>query len=359
MACEVWLTGFEPFGEHTVNVSQQVAEALDGFADVVGLGDSPGPYRAETRESSVVVRSTILTVDEVGSGVIASRLESENGLDIEKMEMPEAVVHLGLAENAEWIRVEEVAVNRLDFRIADNSGRQVSDAQIHRDAPARLHTTSPHNLVLAECAGDDRIRRSDDAGEFVCNETYFRTLHSVETNRLKDKFQRALPVIFVHLPPTSAISLDDQIELVRRIIALVVQRPSMEVVGGLLRNDENRLLAARRSPEEYMGGYWEFPGGKVEPGESKAEALAREYFEEFGWRVKPLRICEEYSHTWPEMTVQLTFFLCEPEGELPPAVMTSHDECRWLQESELMGIEWLPPDVEFVERIQEKGVANL
>ena len=359
MACEVWLTGFEPFGEHTVNVSQQVAEALDGFADVVGLGDSPGPYRAETRESSVVVRSTILTVDEIGAGAIASRLESENGLDSEKTEIPEAVVHLGLAENAEWIRVEEVAVNRLDFRIADNSGRQVSDAQIHRDAPARLHTTSPHNLVLAECAGDDRIRRSDDAGEFVCNEAYFRTLHCVETNGLKDKFQRALPVIFVHLPPTSAIPLDDQIELVRRIIALVVQRPSIEVVGGLLRNDENRLLAARRSPEEYMGGYWEFPGGKVEPGESKAEALAREYFEEFGWRVKPLRICEEYSHTWPEMTVQLTFFLCEPEGELPPAVMTSHDECRWLQESELMGIEWLPPDVEFVERIQEKGVANL
>jgi 8-oxo-dGTP diphosphatase len=353
MGGEVWLTGFEPFGLHEVNVSQQVAEALDGFDGVIELGESPGPYRAETRESTVVVESTILSVDEAGSKNTSSRLINiqSNG--------PQAIVHLGLAEDSEWIRLEASAANELDFRSADNSDRQPTSLQVDDNSPSERNSTAPLTLILTELAGEERVRQSDDAGRFVCNETYFRTLQAAESAEIKDGFGRTLPVLFVHLPPTSVIPLDDQVELVRRIIALVVQRPSMEVVGGLLRDDENRLLAARRAPDEYMGGYWEFPGGKVEVGESKSEALEREYFEEFGWRVKTLRICEEYSHTWPEMAVQLTFFLCEAEGGLPPPVMTSHDECRWLVESELMGIEWLPPDVEFVRRIQEKGVANL
>ena len=355
----VWLTGFEPFGEHEGNVSQQVAEALDGFVGVIDLGESPGPYQAESRKSPVVVQSTILTVDEEGAAAIATCLPGGLISETERLANPAAIIHLGLAENAEWIRLEASAANELAFRIADNSGRQVAGLAIDDDAPAQLNTTAPLDLILAECADDERIRRSDDAGRFVCNETYFRTLQVVESAGMKDGYQRALPVIFVHLPPTSVIPLDEQVDVVRRIIALVVQRPTMEVVGGLLRDKENRLLAARRAPDEYMAGYWEFPGGKVEKGESKSEALAREYFEEFGWRVKPLKICEQYSHTWPEMTVRLTFLLCEAEGELPPAEMTSHDECRWLEEGELMGVEWLPPDVEFVRRIQQKGVTNL
>ena len=127
----------------------------------------------------------------------------------------------------------------------------------------------------------------------------------------------------------------------------------------MLRDHENRLLAARRSSQEYMAGFWEFPGGKVERGESHDAALAREYLEEFGWKIKPVRICEKYSHAWPEMVVNLTFFLCESEDDLPPAVMTSHDEYRWLTENELLDVNWLPPDVEFVHRIKSRGIENL
>jgi 8-oxo-dGTP diphosphatase len=222
-----------------------------------------------------------------------------------------------------------------------------------------LHTTAPINLILAEFAGDERICKSEDPGRFVCNETYFRTIQAVENADLKDRLERSIPVLFVHLPPAEKIDFESQLEIVKKIVGIVVLRPQMQVVGGMLRDENNLLLAARRSESEYMGGFWEFPGGKVERGESKEQAIVREYYEEFGWSVKPLRVCEEYSHEWPEMVVHLTFFLCQADGELPPAVMTSHDENRWLAEDELMQVNWLPPDVEFVKRIQERGIANL
>ena len=59
------------------------------------------------------------------------------------------------------------------------------------------------------------------------------------------------------------------------------------------------------------------------------------------------------------MVVHLTFFLCESINELPPAIMTSHDEYRWLSSNELLDVNWLPPDVEFVNRIKLLGIENL
>ena len=353
MGLKVWLSGFEPFGKHNENISAQIANELSGFSGVIPLGDAIGPFAAEYRESEVDIESQILTVDANGSVMIAERLA-----DTEEF-TPQAIVHLGLAENREHISLEATAFNELDFRIKDNSGRQEKSSVVSESGHSILHTTSPINLLMAEFDGDQNIVKSIDPGRFVCNETYFRTLEAVEQNVLKERMGRAIPVIFVHLPPAEIMPIDVQLEYVKRIIGIVVQRPEMQVVGGMLRDENNRLLAARRAPKEYMNGYWEFPGGKVEKGETKEAAISREYHEEFGWVVKPLRVCDEYSHAWPEMVVHLTFFLCESEGELPPAVMTSHDENRWLAEDELMSVEWLPPDVEFVKRIQEHGVANL
>jgi len=350
---KVWLTGFEPFGEHKTNISQQIAEHMADFNDVISIGPSLNPMKAEQREIEVEIKSQILTVDKSGSEVIASKIADP--VD----PMPQAIIHLGLAENRDVISLEATAYNELEFRIADNSGRQVSGGAITDGGHNLRHSTAPMNLLMAELGDEELICKSEDPGRFICNETYFSTLQAVEEIELKDRMKRVIPVLFVHLPPADKIPLETQISFVKRIIAVSVQRPQMQVVGGMLRDENNRLLAARRASKEYMGGYWEFPGGKVEQGESKEQAISREYLEELGWHIKPVHVCEEYSHAWPEMVVHLTFFLCESEGELPPAVMTSHDENRWLSQDELMDVEWLPPDVEFVKRIKERGIENL
>ena len=353
MGVEVWLTGYEPFGEHQTNISQQIAESLADFNGVISIGPSSGPMVAESREIEVEIKSQILTVDKAGSELIASSIAESDAV------LPQAIIHLGLAENRDIISLEATAFNELNFRIADNEGRQVTSDSITDSGHNLSHSTAPVNLLMAELGDEGLICKSEDPGRFICNETYFKTLQSVEQNDLRDRMNRAIPVLFIHLPPADKIPLETQISLVKRVIGVTVQRPEMQVVGGMLKDENNRLLAARRSAEEYMGGYWEFPGGKVEKGESKEAAISREYHEEFGWKVKPLRVCEEYSHAWPEMLVHLTFFLCEADGQLPPAVMTSHDENRWLSEDELMDVEWLPPDVEFVKRIKERGISNL
>ena len=71
-----------------------------------------------------------------------------------------------------------------------------------------------------------------------------------------------------------------------------------------------RLLLTRRPPGKHLAGYWEFPGGKLAPGESWEEALVRELMEEVGLEVFPGRLYEEILHAYPGKTVRLRFFLC-------------------------------------------------
>lgn len=350
MSVEVWVTGFEPFGNHNTNISQEIVDLLDGFHGTIPLGDANGPYAAEFRESEINVKGQLLTVDKIGTLAIAKRLDKQT---------PQAIIHLGLAEDREIISIESTAYNELEFSIADNSGRKINGERVVDSGHNLLHSTAPINLIMEEFREDERIVKSDDPGRFICNEIYFRTIDAIEGSGYRDRMGRIVPVLFIHLPPKEKLPFDIQVELVKRIVAIAIQRPQMEVVGGMLRDGKNRLLAARRGPEEYMAGFWEFPGGKVEKGESHHDALAREYLEEFGWEIKPIRVCEEYSHAWPEMIVHLTFFLCEAVNDLPPAVMTSHDEYRWLSENQLADVEWLPPDVEFVNRIKVRGIVNL
>lgn len=353
MAVKVWLTGFKPFGEHDSNISEEIALLLDGFSGQIKLGETTNPLAAEFRDSEVDIQSTILEVDESGSQATSERLKAIND------ESPQAIIHLGFAENRKTVSLEATAFNELNFKIQDNSGRLVTSSRINESGHAIQHTSAPMNLLTTEFDQNPLVTKSEDPGRFICNETYFHTLSAIGELDLRDHLGRTIPALFVHLPKPDIISMKEQIEIVKQIIGITVQRPEMQVVGGMLRDENMKLLCARRAAKEYMGGYWEFPGGKVEAGESHGEALAREYFEEFSWQVKPIRICEEYSHAWPEMVVHLTFFLCEGVGELGEPVMTSHDEYRWLSEDDLLSVNWLPPDVEFVKRIQERGVKSL
>jgi len=91
---------------------------------------------------------------------------------------------------------------------------------------------------------------------------------------------------------------------------------AIEVAAGLVFR-AGRLLITQRYHDAHLGGLWEFPGGKVEPGESFEECLARELAEELGISVKVGLLVESLTHSYPEKTVHLRFFRCEWLGGEP------------------------------------------
>ena len=129
-----------------------------------------------------------------------------------------------------------------------------------------------------------------------------------------------------------------------------------EVVGAALVDDlahPTVLLAARRTEPAALAGGWEFPGGKVDPGETHEEALHREVREELGVEVElgekvpgPLP-----GGRWPlgESFAMTVWLARVTAGE--PAPIEDHDQLRWLGHDELHDIPWLPADLPIVEAI--------
>lgn len=93
---------------------------------------------------------------------------------------------------------------------------------------------------------------------------------------------------------------------------------ALQVAAGLVFRS-GRLLITRRPEGTHLGGLWEFPGGKLEPGESWEDGLVRELQEELGIRVAVGRLLSEVTHAYPEKTVHLRFHVCTLlEGEPRP-----------------------------------------
>ena len=112
-------------------------------------------------------------------------------------------------------------------------------------------------------------------------------------------------------------------------------------------------MASRRASGRHQG-LWEFPGGKLEPGETVYDALIRECDEELGWSIKPIRFFERFNYVYPDISVELEFWMCEYEGDSPPA-LRSHTEHRWVPREDLDQLNWLEADISLVKRIQSLG----
>lgn len=113
------------------------------------------------------------------------------------------------------------------------------------------------------------------------------------------------------------------------------------------------ILIAQRKPGDSLAGFWEFPGGKIEQGETLAECLIREVFEELRVRVQPkIWLCEKMHH-YPTKSLRLNFVICEwLQGE--PVKYDCYD-ARWVQVAELKSYRFLPADIDIIEKLQRKG----
>jgi 8-oxo-dGTP diphosphatase len=109
------------------------------------------------------------------------------------------------------------------------------------------------------------------------------------------------------------------------------------------RGDE--YLVTRRPGGVHLEGFWEFPGGKCEPGENHARCLRREIEEELGVDVRVGRQVFEIAHEYPDRAVELHFFDCELIGE---PVARLGQEMRWVPGSDLATLEFPPADAELI-----------
>mgnify|MGYP006072468941 CR=1 FL=1 len=122
-----------------------------------------------------------------------------------------------------------------------------------------------------------------------------------------------------------------------------------QVVAALIW-DGPRFLICQRPAHKARGLLWEFVGGKVEPGESRKAALARECREELGVEIAVGDIFMEVEHTYPDMTVHLTLFHARILQGIPQKL--EHNDIQWITPQQIDGYVFCPADVEVLEAIR-------
>ena len=124
-----------------------------------------------------------------------------------------------------------------------------------------------------------------------------------------------------------------------------------EVVAALIW-DENRFLACQRPAHKARGLLWEFVGGKVEPGETKEQALIRECQEELAVTVAVQDVFMEVDHVYPDLTVHLTLFNASIAEGIPQKI--EHNDLRWITVEEIDTLAFCPADKDILERLKQK-----
>lgn len=125
----------------------------------------------------------------------------------------------------------------------------------------------------------------------------------------------------------------------------------LEVVAAIIRK-EGKILICQRPKDKSQGLLWEFPGGKIEPGETGEQAVIRECREELGVTIKVDGFFIDVTHEYFDRTVHLSVYNCSMTDGKP--VMLEHNDMRWISVAQCGEYEFCPADEEIVERVYEK-----
>lgn len=124
-------------------------------------------------------------------------------------------------------------------------------------------------------------------------------------------------------------------------------RKVIKVVAAIIR-DGDKIYATQRGYGEFKGG-WEFPGGKIEEGETPEQALIREIKEELDTEIEVGELVDVVEYDYPTFHLLMNCYWCKiVSGDL---VLKEHDAARWLNRDELFDVEWLPADIELIDKI--------
>ena len=127
---------------------------------------------------------------------------------------------------------------------------------------------------------------------------------------------------------------------------------AIEVVAGLVRRGEEFLIC-RRPMHKARGGQWEFAGGKVEPGETRAQALVREFREELAVELLPGEVILEVTHSYPDLTVHLSLLEARVAAGAPRAL--EHSEIRWVRMRDMHAFDLCPADRELLRLLHRRS----
>ena len=130
---------------------------------------------------------------------------------------------------------------------------------------------------------------------------------------------------------------------------------TIHVVAAIIRNGD-KILATQRGYGDYKDG-WEFPGGKIEEGESPQEALVREIREELEAEIIVGDHLVTIEHDYPDFHLSMQCFWAELK-EGAHLILLEHEAAKWLALSELDSVEWLPADVDVVRTIRQTEIAE-
>lgn len=124
----------------------------------------------------------------------------------------------------------------------------------------------------------------------------------------------------------------------------------IRVVAAVIK-EGNRIFATQRGYGEFEGG-WEFPGGKIEDGETPQEALKREIMEELETEIAVGKLIDTVEYDYPTFHLSMDCFWSEVvSGDL---VLKEHEAAKWLMKEDIYSVDWLPADEGLVEKIVEE-----
>lgn len=124
---------------------------------------------------------------------------------------------------------------------------------------------------------------------------------------------------------------------------------TIEVVAAVIR-DNDKIFATQRGYGEFKDG-WEFPGGKMEAGETPRQALVREISEELDTDIEVGELIDTVEYDYPQFHLTMHCFFCTVKsGNL---VLKEHEAAKWLKKDQLDSVSWLPADLSLIEKIKK------
>ena len=125
-------------------------------------------------------------------------------------------------------------------------------------------------------------------------------------------------------------------------------RKAIEVVAAVIFDEQGRIFATQRGYGEWKD-WWEFPGGKMEAGETPEQALRREIHEELAAEIEVGELLRTIDYDYPDFHLTMHCFMCRLEGRV---TLLEHEAAKWLAPSELDSVRWLPADEEIIEKLK-------